>query len=184
MRRAVRKQLFSFFDKAMSKCFPEFELFLPKSQPVEYRLYRRPHQDGGTQFIALVTHESRDMFTLELAWSDDNEFPAYAMPSLPGDPPRPKVRLRISSFWRRTGADEWWELTTPIEKGLPPEQWAARLLAPPEPVEVVCGRIAPAVQEAVSRLQSYALPYLERAPGASRHSATRSASSSRATRQH
>lgn len=118
MQREAAKQVRKLFDEQMKRECPAFEK--AREQPFTGDvLYRRQLSSGAVGFILLCIMQKDHMFTLEVAWSTDGEFPVDMFCQVPfgvlskGVPPESpvdgKVRFRVSEFWN-PGRDGWWHL--------------------------------------------------------------------------
>jgi len=117
------------------------------------------------QCIWYQQHKRNDSFTLELSWSQRAQDPATVRLGGPQDSFQPEgCRFRLGAFWQ-SGGDFWWA----VADGLPdllttPTSDFLRVLENPSPVDLDAPmpRISQAVQDAVDRVQEFALPYFDR----------------------
>lgn len=123
---------------------------------------------GVSVFILLLLAPQQDSFTLELAWSLKDTFPAEMLCQLPfgnpktGDSPDPPIdgemRFRITEFWN-PGRGEWWYVSgkAPDWRISAEELWE-EVLHPPE---YSTQQIRSAVTLAINAVKQYALPYFD-----------------------
>jgi hypothetical protein len=110
-------------------------------------------------------HKHDDAFTVELSWSQRFQDPAEVPFGSPEDPFRPEgLRFRLGAFWE-PGGDYWWRVADgpPDILTTPPEE-LLRTLQNPTPVDVDAQmpRIARAVDDAIARVEEFALAYFDR----------------------
>lgn len=73
-------------------------------------------EEGCLFFVALQLHRTKDAFTVEIAWSSDSRYPAFARLSGPPDHAVGQARFRMRQLWEGAGTDNWWEVNQPPTK--------------------------------------------------------------------
>jgi hypothetical protein len=158
MRSAIKKQLVKNFAENIENNFPDFlqQKFLDSA----LYLWRRTIATDLFFLLGLQIFRDKDVFVLEIGWSEDGEFHFDSYP--PFDVEKSFWRNRLTKFIKKPRS-EVWDLT--------PEFTAAREayidaldadepLARPEPPdpEVVIPRIPALVDDALNKFKQYAFP--------------------------
>lgn len=161
MRSPIRKNLIATFRREFEAQYPQFSRVKLKSGESalwEWRLTRRL-----SLFVMLDTFPQDERFVLEIAWSEDGEFP---WDDFGGDlkVDAPSWRDRLKCLW---SDEEAWDLE-PERKQRYEAAWKAyeRDEIPPFPVDVpvdiVIARIEPMVDECLQKLHQYGIPIFRR----------------------
>jgi hypothetical protein len=159
MRSPIRKEVVALFARELQEKCPQFERFSRKS-PIWAR------QLGLlTFFVLLQPFQRSDRFAIEVAWSEDGEFPWGSIGEIDVRKPRGRDRLPC---WEEGVQQLEWDLapehTSAIEEKI--DRLACGEYVPytdtNPPIEVVLPRIEPAVQDAVHQLVKKGLPFLRR----------------------
>jgi hypothetical protein len=130
----------SLFEKELRQRMPGFHLVEAQEIPPGSRVYRWSAELRLSFFLMLFISPKGNAFTVECAWSESDEWPAYVLSDSPDDAPRQgAVRFRVGQLW---GADDFW--------------WRPRIAQTPEE------QVRPAVQDAVERIERYVVPYFEK----------------------
>ena len=143
MSQAVRKEFASQLDRRL----PHFARDQASNVPPEVVQYVWGSANKQLLFyVCLQFHRIWDRFTIELAWSSQGRYPGYAPPAEPEDEaPTGEMRFRLSRLWA-SSEDVWWE---PLPGG-----WANK--------KELHARIEPVVSDAMEKLVTYGVPYMER----------------------
>src|SRR5437016_2265846 len=84
MQRNLKKALFRAFDRVLAK---RLQQFVPVNDTtvsgIGCRLYRAQLTPQVFAFILIVTHSQRNEFTVELAWSGNDQFPVNSPCKVP-----------------------------------------------------------------------------------------------------
>ncbi len=161
MRSAVRKQLIKTFQREFESQYPQFAMLkLPGDTSVkvwEWRVAPSLHY-----FVLLQPFEQEDKFVLEIAWSEDGEFPWGTMDDVLA-PDKPRWRRRLGRSWQPLGRGPVWDAAPEVGEARQArfdamargEEWSY----PPDPaIDVVIPRIAPLVRDCLQKFQEYGLP--------------------------
>lgn len=159
MRREVGKAVRRHFNDVIGRCLSCFVEMRDVEIPDGDRVYAWQLVPDLAFYLALIIDHRWDAFTIEVAWSRDAKWPAYALLGMPTDHADMMARLRIASLWG-SKRDFWWHLSR--EFSLDEIEEATRTLSDlNEPLELVLPRVEPMVDDAVSRIIDFALPYFE-----------------------
>ena len=164
MRAGLFKLICEQFASAIVKSYPSFKLTKKDQRWWEWR---NELASDLHCIIALQAMERDDIFTVEIAWSDENAFPYRAPNKLSLD--NVKGRRRLGSIWR-DAIEPGWSGTSP-NWDLVPEMTVAvdehiRALAQgqntplpkPPPIDAAKTRIPPLVDDALAKIDKYAIP--------------------------
>lgn len=162
MRSPIQKELITCFKQEFEPRFPQFKRSESATQSLIWEWKYGPNL---TFFILLQPFSRYDQFTVEVAWSEDSEFP---WPSLG----KAKIegaqgRVRLSRLWSAAVEAPIWDVA--------PEEIAAvqadlerlgrgepQLYPPDPPVELILPRVRPLVRDAVEKLIQYGVPLFRR----------------------
>jgi hypothetical protein len=158
MRGELLKEVRARFNDELSSRFPRFEL---------------ARRDGGlwtwswkigkglTFFVSLQAIEKSDKFVVELAWSEDGEFPWSAIRKF--SVTKPSGRIRLGRLWEKSGPEPVWDLAPETSA-----EWDEHIQAlargerptyPSDlPIDQVRPRINPMVHDAIGKLEQYGFP--------------------------
>ena len=118
-----------------------------------------------TFFVALQVKKDWDKFVVEIAWSDDGEFPFDIMGK--DDPALNRGRTRLGKLWKPLGVEPDWDLDSEhtqamdamlhgLAKGMP-------LKFPLNgDTDVLILRVPVLVDDALNKLQEYGVPLFQR----------------------
>jgi len=118
MRYPLVKVLRKRFTRELGRALPHFRERRARSGVRGTTLYEWRATPALTCYVALVVDETRDRFTLELAWSRSGHFPAQLRQNSPDDEPRGgAMRFHLRALWQRHRVEPFWSLTgkTPSE---------------------------------------------------------------------
>ena len=148
--RAVREE----FDAQLRIRLPQFVYVRgQKGLGAGARVYRHESSAGAFRFVILIISSTQDEFTVEVANAPNEEVPDFEPffdPTASGN--GDTVRFRLSRFWHRQ--DPWWV----IFPAKSTKEFIALLRDEP-PVEQGLLRIPSLVQDAVDKLEQYAVPF-------------------------
>jgi len=164
MRKGLGKPTRRLFFERFVAAFPDFELITRYAlKGFTWAFTRRAAPT--MQCIWYRQHKHEDSFTLELSWSLVVADPAEAPLGSPQDPLTPQgCRFRLGAFWE-SGGDYWWAVADgpPDLLTTTPEEYSRALLhSEPVDLEVRMPRISAAVDDAISRVREWGLPYRDR----------------------
>jgi hypothetical protein len=114
-----------------------------------------------TFFVLLQAFEREDQFVVEIAWSEDGEYPWHVVGNLNVE--QSHGRDRLGQLWRQ-GADEpVWDVTPEKTVAQQEALEALRLgespkYPPDPPVDQILPRVCPLVRDAVTKLEEYGIP--------------------------
>jgi hypothetical protein len=133
MRYVVSKALRKRFTQRLGRALPHFRERKARSGVRGTFLYEWRATAALTCYVALVVDDERDAFTVEVAWSRMQHFPAGIRNHAPGEPARAgAMRLQLRALWQPYRLEPWWSLVPRS----PREIEADSLLADPAvPVE-------------------------------------------------
>lgn len=170
MRQEYGKALRNRFDHEMKANLSTFQPFKTRSMyifPGE-TLYYRVLKGSIHCFIILVpSQKDTDEFTIEIGWSNQGRFPECMRPSLELPTPartefqQSEYICRLSYLWTRE--DLWWQIGATAKLDLlKPEDQIQALMARVQPVspEEAKAAVRGPVEDAISRITAYAIPYL------------------------
>jgi hypothetical protein len=109
MPNVSRKEIFRQFNKLLCARLPLFDLLDKKTDRWQWRAYIAPRLFF---FIEVITPNLMENFFVELAWSNEPEYPFRPTP-VPKellDFSADKGRIRLSRFWKPLGGEEGWDL--------------------------------------------------------------------------
>lgn len=154
MRSALGKELRKRFEARLGEALPGFKPVKNAEIPSGDRLYAWQIGPNLTFFLHLELHTMKDWFTLTLAWSEKNSWPAFLWMSV-DDPPRDgEKRFRLRQLWGIEQREPWWELA--------PEPTLEDPLRPPVPVGEALARVEPLVEDAIHHLLGEGLDYIRK----------------------
>ena len=150
MRKLLSSELGKCFDAKVQSLHPRFVRMAPS---VYLRRYELEVDPGLSLYLLLQTRSNVDGFTVAVGWGppgDDPE-PNFGEPLLE----RPEA-VRLGRLDPRNREDLWWWLDPTEPRTL------QRLLDPPAPIELCRGRIPVLLDEVISLVSGFAVPYWER----------------------
>ena len=121
MRYALIKPLRRRFTRELRRALPQFRERKVRSGVRGTTLYEWRGSAAITCYVALVVDERTDRFTVELAWSRSQHFPAQVRQDSPDEGPSGgAVRFHLRALWQRYRVEPSWSLVerTPAEQEL------------------------------------------------------------------
>ena len=163
MRKEYKKVLIKEFTDKFLQCVNGFSKIEMRS-PVGLSIFsKRIDHSERTMFVRLLPDSKREAFTVEVGWTRPNPFPNALNY---GQPSAGRTEFNRAEFVCRLGFlfgqnDHWWH----IAPGLNPFtddvlEFTKRSLEPISSAQAV-SRIAPLVDDAINKLISFGLPYLD-----------------------
>ena len=161
MRQKIREELVARFRPELERRLPDFHSHNENLDDPTWAWQLGPTL---TFFVQLQPFDNKDQFVLEIAWSEDGQFPWWPMPSTRLTVEAPQWHVRLARLWA-TGpmADVWAvvpdrtdaERKAKIEvlKRGDTEEWLRKV-----PEEAVMPFVAPLVEDAVQKLIEFGLP--------------------------
>jgi YD repeat-containing protein len=158
MRSSLQKMVFSRLASELQSRLPQFTP-LPKQGAL--RLWQWAISDALTFFIGYQPIKDKDEFVLEVAWSEDGEFPWEIVGKI--FPRQPKGRERLGFLWQKVGWEPVWNLAPEMTAAVRAHTAALirneHLPYPDDPpVDQLKPRIEPLVIDAVDKLEQYGIP--------------------------
>ncbi len=184
MRKALGNAVRKEFGKKLTNRLPQFHLLPGEHLYPGDRLYCWKKEAHLSFYIRLVVDPKgmRETFTLEIGWSRNDQPPVHQSINYRDDLGRDSAYFRLSSFW--SSIDPWWELshdasfenilgelqkTSETESGLleriandPDFKMRSHLaIGNDEPIEAIVPKIPAIIDDAVGKLQEFAIPFFE-----------------------
>jgi hypothetical protein len=165
MRSGLFKLIREPFAAALAKSYPSFKLTEKEGRWWEWR---SELASNLYFFIALQAFRDHDIFTVEIAWSDVDSFPYEALMKRLS-PDNTRARERLGSIWRNAIEPGWsgrspdWDLAPEMKATMDEyiralaEDQPTRFPEPPS-IDVVKARIPPLVNDALAKIDEYAMP--------------------------
>ena len=158
LARLVRRE----FDLLLRERNPEFTKVQKAEIPPGWCLYKSRNLGEFSCFILLAVDPARDWFTVECAWSQNGEFPAYSILRRPFDEPKNgALRFRLAGLWDGDTHDYWWELGPKVS----PEEELMSALEGDETLSRERNQAKTLVQssvlDAIENVEVYAIPYFQ-----------------------
>ena len=163
MRPKVRQHLVKTFQREFEKRYPQFSLL--KVANGVTKVWRWHIAANLHYFVALHPFRQEDKFVLEIAWSEDGEFPWSSIGDAI-DPNKACWRERLGFLWQSQAKEPVWDAAPEVG-----EARQARFDAmdrgeevsypPPPPIDVVLPRIAPLVEDCLQKFVEYGMPVFE-----------------------
>jgi hypothetical protein len=161
MRSQLKKQLRSVFAEHLLVLLPFFKPKKIKTLSSGAVAYSWQAASDLTLYIVMDVYHNQDQFTIEVAWSENNELPDSTTADSPTDDPRHgKWCMRLCSFW--TPKDVWWELAPKVASTDIVRQMEEGRFFDEYPLEQAMSQINPKVLDVVERIKLYALPYFKK----------------------
>jgi hypothetical protein len=165
--RAVRRQ----FALRLRAEIPQFEEARARGLPSECRLYELKVGATLAFYLVLQHHRSWESFTVEVAWSQEGEYPASALPAESPDDllENAEMSFRLGRLWAGK-KDVWWELVPRLSvlQGATFDDF----MKDPEPIENLLPKVKPVVEDAIQHVLSDGLPYFRKVAVAKGHGAS------------
>jgi len=158
MREPIRELLVARFEQAIKQQFPDFQI---SHREADYLVWERRLASNLVVFIVLQILEDEDKFLVEIAWSEDGNFPWAAFDNLDVDATR--LLIRLVNLWSPESTEVVWDLAPEVAEA-DAAYWKAldrgKLLpfVCDPPVELLLTRIDPLVNDVIQKLVQYALP--------------------------
>jgi hypothetical protein len=158
MRSPLRKELFACFQRKLLERFAQFALFEKGRGTWTWRWTIAPHL---TFFLFLQAYDDKDQFTVEVAWSDDGEFPFGAIGRTKID--EPQGRQRLGKLWDKGPEIPVWDVdpehSARVREYLKSLSSDQVLEYPPDlPIEKALPRVAPLVDDALDKFEQFGMP--------------------------
>ena len=164
MRSPLRRMTVELFRKKMKEQFPLFE---PISKGKESPMWSLRITARLTFFILLSIPHDYDKFYVEIAWSNDGEFP-WDRHSEVVKAELPKCRQRLQYLWSNEDNSPWSivpELSHEERMKIIMESDDdddTPLRQPDPPLEEALKRVPPLVEDAVNKVVEYAIPLFKK----------------------
>jgi hypothetical protein len=158
MRSPLRKELFVRFEHALRERFPQFTFF---EKDRETRTWRWTVAPGLTFFVFLQAFQGNDQFTVEVAWSEDGQFPWEVVAKTKID--QPQGRDRLAWLWDKGPETPVWDLdpehSARVAEHLKSLSSEHALEYPPDsPTEKLLPRLGPLVKDAINKFEQFGMP--------------------------
>jgi hypothetical protein len=159
MRGSLQKEVFAQFEKELSARLPQFEL-VSKDRPWRW-VWK--FESSLTFFVLMNSVDMWDKFFVEIAWSENGEFPWKSMGKTKID--RESGRDRLGRLWKKLGEEPLWDLAPEKTDGMNEHIDAlvhGKVLDYPSdlPLEGILPRVCPLVHDALDKLEQYGVPLL------------------------
>lgn len=166
MKSRLKMDLSSCFSQELQARFPQFTL---ADQDRDWWAWAWKIAPNLSFFVTLQAMERGDQFVIEVAWSEDGQFPWGAMGKIKAS--QPQGRERLARLWERSAREPVWDLDPEMSEGTRKYLEAlgrAETLAPPadKPAGQLSARVGPMVQDSLDRLEQYGLPRFRQVAGA------------------
>ncbi|MGD9723623.1 MAG: hypothetical protein AB7O59_19980 [Pirellulales bacterium] len=163
MRSDYGKLLRKQFEEVLLRTLPQFERSSETENLQGCRLYESRLTPALVGYIFLIVSIHSEWFTIELGWSHDGRFPSWLIPVR--GPERGAYRLRIAELWHAT-KDHWWKVTAQrTVRDMTLEEIGRFdmdfLNPPPKMTDADREVLRTAVDDAIQKIQQYAIPYFE-----------------------
>src|SRR5262245_48803320 len=109
MRRNIRKELLARFRQELTQRLPQFRRQTGKTDSPVWAFGLSPK----LTFLVKLQPLPKDEFVLEIAWSDDGQFPFQTWYSYPPKVHDAKWRERLARFWSKGALEETWAVVPP-----------------------------------------------------------------------
>ena len=162
MRSSIRKKLTACFRREFQPRFPQFA---PALKDRNFWTWAYEIAPNLTFFIALQAFDRYDEFVIEVAWSEDGEYPWQHSGQIEVD--RPMGRERVGVFFKTGPREVTWNLAPEATAAIR-EANEARVRGErvnyqfDPPIEVVLPRVEPMVRDAIEKLEQYGVPLFRR----------------------
>jgi hypothetical protein len=164
MRSPIRKRVVAYFTNKVQERFPQFiRMAMPGDTS---RLWAFRMVPSLTFFILLQPFDREDQFVVEVAWSEDSDFPWGSFGKILVGDSHGRARLPVRGEIGTIG--QIWDLAPEATAAIKAELKAySRGEAVPyrdinPPIENVLPRVEPMVDESIDRLAEVGLPFLRR----------------------
>ena len=154
--KAVRKEFCARFEKAL----PQFELSNDKeSAGSGARLYELVVSDNLALYICLGMSRNFEEFIVEIAWSEQRRFPSSYL-ALEPEPKNGEIFRHLPRLWNKSNYS-WW-VVEPRDSLEEIKRRFREFDFERPPAELYLPRIPALVEDAVSKIIEYAVPYFEK----------------------
>lgn len=162
MRTKLKKAVKARFSEGSPARCPGFDLWVNNSCLM---IWRRKVAERLYIFVELEFHEKRDSFIAQVKWSQDGEWYSGGMDS----PERPFGSETLQRIRGCKNGEDLWDLDPEYTAGRAREYDSFKKThelvistLDPTPIETVMPLVAPAVDDALSLLTDYGMPFLKR----------------------
>lgn len=163
MRGRLWKKVNTSFKRELEQRLPQFGF---DDKDGQFWIWRWQIASDLHFFVALQGFDRRDQFVLEVAWSENGEFPWGKA----GDPivvEQSEGRERLGFLWSQGPSEPRWDLapekTAADEAHIKARARGEHLpYAEDPPVELVLPRIEPLIHDAIEKLEQYGIPLFRR----------------------
>jgi hypothetical protein len=162
MRSPIRKELIACFEREFKPRFPQFAPALKDRRFCTWAWKIAPNL---TFFIGLQAFQREDQFAIEVAWSENGEFPWHGIGQIEAD--KPLGRERVGVLFKTGPREVTWDLAPEATAGMQRNIEGrvrgelARFDYHP-PIELVLPRVEPIVRDAIEKLEQYGVPLFRR----------------------
>ncbi len=156
MQSKLANAIRSRFALQMSQELPQFKRTSQYETPLGWVVYACSVGSDLTLFVILAISPKEDRFTLEVAWSSDENLPQCST-TIPEDTRQvPGLCLRLSRLWQQYGFDHWWGLGREITL----EDMVNSV--PEDSIETKLAQVQSQVDDAIQKLLEFGIPYFGR----------------------
>jgi hypothetical protein len=160
MNNATQKRIFEVFEKAIQGCCNNF--FKEKRYSIkESIIFKLSVLSGPALFVCLILIDTYEGFNIELAVSDDGDYPFYNPPD--GKPYQGRWRVglpALAGMESKNGVSGFWQIAAPMSIGKM-AKYIEKGSAPAE-APVAEEKIDEVVADALRTLQHFGIPFFER----------------------
>jgi hypothetical protein len=161
MRSPLSKKIIASFKREFESRFSHFSI--GDTQPLWWR-WDWKIAPMLTFFMILQAFERKDQFVLEVAWSENGEFPWRSVGRL--DIEQPEGRDRLGRLWTR-GEEPVWDLAPEATEAIKEDIEAlargeSAKYIPDPPIKQLLPRIDPLVQDAINKFEQYGMPFFQK----------------------
>lgn len=162
MRSPLRKELIACFKREFEPRFPQFALADTERQAWTWAWKMAPNL---IFFVLLQAFEREDQFVVEVAWSEDGEFPFGAIGETKVE--RSQGRERLGRLWEKGPDTPIWDLAPAKTRSVQERMDAlSRKESPerlPDPlIEQTLPLVCPLVRDALDKFEKYGIPLFHR----------------------
>jgi hypothetical protein len=165
MRSPLGKQVRRRFARLMRESLPQFTEIEMDGVPQGCKLYASRTGSDLTFYIQLTINHKYDCFTIEVVWSEKGVYPDVCGVARLGDQPCDgTLAFRIGNFWNPK-RDHWWWIGRDFFEDVTQEELLHAFQSGSDwmaPVEEVLPQVDVQVDDAISKILEYAVPYFKR----------------------
>ncbi len=171
MSKEITKAIVDEFETELKKNLPQFQRVKGEPLPTGCRVYAWQFAPDLTFYVQLnIVHA--EIFFVEIAWSRNGQWPTKTLPGMPRDIPEARLRrdnpvggdfrFRLPYLWQ--AKDQSWDVIRQRSFEERVREFESpdflQKLATPVPLQEVLPKIREVVQDSVSKIGEYAVPYL------------------------